>query len=69
MSARLSCLSDNVVFCYKQGAEYAPAPEVGVRWEDPEIGIERPAGMDFIVSAKDGANGSFCAAVERLAQR
>jgi dTDP-4-dehydrorhamnose 3,5-epimerase len=52
-------LSDDVIFCYKQSAEYAPEREIGVLWNDPDIGIEWPLTEAPIVSAKDSGNRRF----------
>lgn len=45
-------LEDTAEFFYKCTAEYAPASERGIRWDDPELGIAWPRG-DVIVSEKD----------------
>lgn len=55
-------LSAEVIFCYKQSAQYAPGREIGVLWNDPEIGIEWPAGVQPIVSSKDKDNITFASA-------
>jgi dTDP-4-dehydrorhamnose 3,5-epimerase len=52
-------LSDDVVFCYKQSAEYAPEREIGVRWDDPDIGIEWPLTGAPVISQKDLRNRAF----------
>lgn len=52
-------LSDEVVFCYKQSAQYAPDREIGVRYDDAGIGIEWPLTQPPIVSEKDLRNRSF----------
>jgi dTDP-4-dehydrorhamnose 3,5-epimerase len=38
---------------YKQTAYHDPASERGIAWDDPEIGIEWPAEVQPIVSARD----------------
>lgn len=48
-------LSDNVDFLYKTTDYYAPAHERCIRWDDPDIAIGWPAGLDFILSDKDRA--------------
>lgn len=52
-------LSDDVLFLYKQSALYDPQSEFGVRFDDPDLGVEWPipAGQ-AILSAKDAANPS-----------
>lgn len=48
-------LSDTAVFAYKCTDFYHPEDEVGVRWDDPDIGIEWPIeeGMEILLSEKD----------------
>lgn len=52
-------LTDDVVFSYKQGAQYDPASEVGVRWDDPVLQVEWPSVGALRVSDKDRASLSF----------
>lgn len=52
-------LTDDVIFCYKQSAEYAPQREVGVRWDDPDLAIAWPLTQPPLVSEKDSRNRSF----------
>ena len=35
-------LSDEAIFTYKVDNPYAPQQEAGIRWNDPELGIEWP---------------------------
>ncbi|MFQ9510730.1 MAG: dTDP-4-dehydrorhamnose 3,5-epimerase [Lachnospiraceae bacterium] len=48
-------LSDEAEFAYKCTDFYHPGDEGGVKWDDPEIGIEWPIeeGMQIILSEKD----------------
>lgn len=48
-------LSDEAEFAYKCTDFYHPGDEGGVKWDDPEIGIEWPIeeGMQLILSEKD----------------
>jgi dTDP-4-dehydrorhamnose 3,5-epimerase len=48
------CLSEVVELSYKCTAEYDKASDRGVRWNDPELGIEWPF-RDVIVSEKDSS--------------
>lgn len=52
-------LSDNVVFSYKQSAEYAPDREIGIRWDDPDLNIAWPLTGAPLISEKDAANPLF----------
>jgi dTDP-4-dehydrorhamnose 3,5-epimerase len=47
-------LSDVADFAYKVTAEYASDLDAGIRWDDPEIGVEWPV-AEPIVSAKDAS--------------
>jgi dTDP-4-dehydrorhamnose 3,5-epimerase len=50
-------LEDGTLLAYKQTAEYDPASEIGVAWNDPDVGIEWPlAGLEPLLSPKDAAN-------------
>ncbi|MEO9169879.1 MAG: dTDP-4-dehydrorhamnose 3,5-epimerase, partial [Candidatus Baltobacteraceae bacterium] len=50
-------LEDGTLLSYKQSALYDPAGEIGVRWNDPDLGIEWPlAGAAPLLSPKDAAN-------------
>jgi dTDP-4-dehydrorhamnose 3,5-epimerase len=54
-------LTDNVAFCYKLDNYYAPEAEGGIRWNDPDIGVdwgienpvlsERDAGLPLLHDA------------------
>jgi dTDP-4-dehydrorhamnose 3,5-epimerase len=46
-------LSDVADVLYKQTAYYDPAVERGIAWNDPDIGIEWPAEIEPVVSARD----------------
>ena len=47
-------LSDEAIFTYKVDNPYAPQADAGVRWNDPELGIEWPIDpKDVITSEKD----------------
>ncbi len=49
-------LEDDTELQYKCTAEYSAAEDGGIRWDDPDIGIDWPdLGMRPIVSAKDAA--------------
>jgi dTDP-4-dehydrorhamnose 3,5-epimerase len=47
-------LSAEAGLAYKVTAEYAPALERGIRWNDPQIGIQWPI-QDLLLSERDAA--------------
>jgi dTDP-4-dehydrorhamnose 3,5-epimerase len=48
------CVTSEVAdVLYKVSSYYDPAAEAGFRFDDPEVGIEWPAGIEFEVSARD----------------
>jgi dTDP-4-dehydrorhamnose 3,5-epimerase len=50
-------LEDETLLTYKQTAEYDPAYEIGIAWNDPDLSIAWPLdGAHPILSAKDAAN-------------
>jgi dTDP-4-dehydrorhamnose 3,5-epimerase len=48
-------LSETADVVYKTSGYYDPAIERGLAWDDPEIGIEWPIGMELLVSERDAA--------------
>jgi dTDP-4-dehydrorhamnose 3,5-epimerase len=47
-------LSDSAEFQYKCTAEYAPAADGGIRWDDPDLAVAWPVPVDAgLISAKD----------------
>jgi dTDP-4-dehydrorhamnose 3,5-epimerase len=59
-------LTDDVIFTYKQSAEYAPEREIGVRWDDPDLAIAWPLSEDPRVSQKDLQNRRFVEVYNRV---
>ncbi len=56
-------LENETVLAYKQSAPYDPASELGVAWDDADLGIEWPlAGRSPILSRRDAANPSLAVA-------
>ena len=47
-------LEDDTRFVYKTTDVYAKDCERAIRWDDPEIGIDWPAGLTPLLAAKDG---------------
>ena len=47
-------MSEEAIFSYKVDNVYAPQAEAGVRWNDPDLGIEWPIDpKDVLTSDKD----------------
>jgi dTDP-4-dehydrorhamnose 3,5-epimerase len=45
-------LSDKVDFVYKCSDFYTPGDEYGIRWDDPEVGIDWPM-KEVVLADKD----------------
>jgi dTDP-4-dehydrorhamnose 3,5-epimerase len=54
-------LSDEAEFLYKCDNFYKPSAEMGVLWNDPQIGIDWqiPEGMEILLSEKDKRNSAL----------
>ncbi len=46
-------LSDVADFVYKCTAYYDPATEAGIKFDDPDVGIDWPQGMELMASDRD----------------
>ena len=46
-------LSEVADFVYKCTNYYDPATEAGIRFDDPEVGIEWPSGVELLYSERD----------------
>lgn len=46
-------LSESADFCYRCSNYYDPVTEAGIAWDDPDVGIEWPDGLDVSVSDRD----------------
>jgi dTDP-4-dehydrorhamnose 3,5-epimerase len=46
-------LSDEVDVLYKQSGYYTPATDRGIRYDDPDVGIEWPSGLELSPSERD----------------
>jgi dTDP-4-dehydrorhamnose 3,5-epimerase len=46
-------LSETADFVYKCTAYYDPATEAGIRFDDPDVGIEWPDGIELLYSERD----------------
>jgi dTDP-4-dehydrorhamnose 3,5-epimerase len=45
-------LSDEAVFTYKVDNVYAPQSEAGIRWNDPQLGIEWPIDPSLVITSE-----------------
>jgi len=45
-------LSEEAIFTYKVDNPYAPQQEAGIRWDDPELGIEWPIDRSLVVTSE-----------------
>lgn len=59
-------VTDDVIFTYKQSAEYAPERELRVRWDDPDLAIAWPLSGPPEISPKDSRNRAFREVFEPL---
>jgi dTDP-4-dehydrorhamnose 3,5-epimerase len=59
-------LEDDTMFSYKCTDVYAPAHELTVRWDDPDVGIEWPWDAAPILSEKDAAAPTLAELADRL---
>ncbi len=53
-------LSAQADVLYKQTAYYDPAVERGIAWDDPDVAIRWPSGLELTVSARDAAAPRLC---------
>lgn len=52
-------LSEEAVFTYKVDNVYAPQAEAGIRWNDPQLGIEWPIDPKDVLTSEKDLNASF----------
>jgi dTDP-4-dehydrorhamnose 3,5-epimerase len=45
-------LSEEAIFTYKVDNSYAPQAEAGIRWNDPELGIEWPIDPSVVLTSE-----------------
>ena len=52
-------LSDEAIFTYKVDNVYAPHAEAGIRWNDPQLGIEWPINPKDVLTSEKDLNAAF----------
>lgn len=52
-------LSDEAVFTYKVDNVYAPQAEAGIRWNDPDVGIQWPIDLDKVMTSEKDLKQPF----------
>lgn len=62
-------LSPTADVVYKTSSYWNPATEAGFAYDDPEVGIVWPVGLELTASAKDGAAPRLAAIADRLTVR
>lgn len=61
-------LAPDTLIAYKVDHVYSAAHEVGIAWNDPEIGIEWPEGSPPAMSGKDKQNPSLAEVADQLVE-
>lgn len=59
-------LTDVVDVCYQHTAFYDPAKEIGIRWDDPAVGVEWPGSPEPTLSDRDRAAPTLAEMTDRL---
>ncbi|MCH5307067.1 MAG: dTDP-4-dehydrorhamnose 3,5-epimerase [Prevotella sp.] len=49
-------LSDEAIFTYKVDNVYAPQADSGIRWNDPDVGIDWPIDLDKVTTSEKDLN-------------
>jgi len=52
-------LSDEAIFCYKVDNAYAPQADAGIRWNDPDVGIQWPIDLDKVITSEKDLKQPF----------
>lgn len=52
-------LSDEAVFTYKVDNVYAPHADAGIRWNDPDVGIQWPIDLDKVMTSEKDLKQPF----------
>lgn len=56
---RFLVLSEEAIFTYKVDNIYAPQAEAGIRWDDPQLGIEWPVSLDQVLTSEKDTKSPF----------
>ena len=59
-------LSDEAIFTYKVDNVYAPQAEAGIRWNDPELGIEWPIDPQAVLTSEKDLKQPLLSEAERF---
>ncbi|MBQ7514390.1 MAG: dTDP-4-dehydrorhamnose 3,5-epimerase [Prevotella sp.] len=52
-------LSDEAIFTYKVDNVYAPQAEAGIRWNDPDVGIQWPIDLSLVKTSEKDLNQPY----------
>ena len=52
-------LSDEAIFTYKVDNIYAPQAEAGIRWNDPDVGIQWPIDLEKVMTSEKDLKQPF----------
>lgn len=52
-------LSDEAIFTYKVDNVYAPQADAGIRWNDPDVGIDWPIDLDKVMTSEKDLKQPF----------
>ncbi len=52
-------LSDEAIFTYKVDNPYAPQADAGIRWNDPDVGIQWPIDLDKVMTSEKDLKQPF----------
>ena len=52
-------ISDEAIFTYKVDNVYAPQAEAGIRWNDPDVGIQWPIDLSLVKTSEKDLNQPY----------
>ncbi len=59
-------LSESADVVYKVSSYYDPATELGIRFDDPEVGVRWPTGLELVFSERDATAPELSAVADEL---